>query len=28
LRALQERNPQVDWSQVEDVIMGCANQAG
>jgi hypothetical protein len=23
-----ERNPQVDWSSVDDVIMGCANQAG
>jgi acetyl-CoA acyltransferase len=28
LRALVERNPQVDWAQVEDVIFGCANQAG
>ncbi|WP_295533286.1 3-oxoadipyl-CoA thiolase [uncultured Thioclava sp.] len=28
LRALQERNPGVDWTQVDDVIMGCANQAG
>jgi 3-oxoadipyl-CoA thiolase len=28
LRALQERNPTVDWSQVDDVIFGCANQAG
>lgn len=28
LRALQERNPGVDWSQVEDVWYGCANQAG
>ncbi|AKH22190.1 3-oxoadipyl-CoA thiolase [Sedimenticola thiotaurini] len=28
LRALMERNPAVDWNQVEDVIFGCANQAG
>ena len=28
LRALQERNPGVDWEAVEDVIYGCANQAG
>jgi 3-oxoadipyl-CoA thiolase len=28
LRALMERNPQVDWSSVDDVIYGCANQAG
>jgi 3-oxoadipyl-CoA thiolase len=28
LRALVERNPQLDWSQVDDVILGCANQAG
>ena len=28
LKALLERSPQVDWSQVDDVIMGCANQAG
>src|SRR6056297_3467603 len=28
LRALQQRNPGVDWSQVEDVWFGCANQAG
>jgi acetyl-CoA acyltransferase len=28
LRALQERNPGVDWSRVDDVILGCANQAG
>ena len=28
LRALMERNPQVDWSGVDDVIFGCANQAG
>src|SRR5437667_12501851 len=23
-----ERNPRVDWAQVDDVIFGCANQAG
>jgi 3-oxoadipyl-CoA thiolase len=28
LRALVERNPQLDFSAVADVIMGCANQAG
>ena len=28
LRALMARNPQVDWAQVEDIILGCANQAG
>ena len=28
LAALQTRNPGVDWEAVEDVIYGCANQAG
>ena len=28
LRALQERNPTIDWSAVDEVIFGCANQAG
>jgi acetyl-CoA acyltransferase len=28
LRALVERNRQVDWEAVEEVIYGCANQAG
>jgi acetyl-CoA acyltransferase len=28
IAALIKRNPQVDWSSVDDVIMGCANQAG
>ena len=28
LMSLMERNPKVDWEQVEDVILGCANQAG
>ncbi|MBC7502768.1 MAG: 3-oxoadipyl-CoA thiolase [Herminiimonas sp.] len=28
LRALMARNPSVDWAAVQDVIYGCANQAG
>jgi len=28
IRALVERNPGVDWAAVDDVILGCANQAG
>jgi acetyl-CoA acyltransferase len=28
IRALIDRNPNVDWSTVDDVIYGCANQAG
>ena len=28
LRALMERNAGVDWAAVDDVIFGCANQAG
>jgi len=28
IRALMERNRHVDWSAVDDVIFGCANQAG
>jgi len=28
LKALMERNATVDWTAVEDVIYGCANQAG
>ncbi|MFM0228522.1 3-oxoadipyl-CoA thiolase [Paraburkholderia dipogonis] len=28
IRALIERNPGVDWRAVDDVIYGCANQAG
>jgi len=28
LIALQKRNPHVDWTAVDDVILGCANQAG
>ena len=28
LRALMQRNPSVDWEQLDEVILGCANQAG
>jgi 3-oxoadipyl-CoA thiolase len=28
IRALMERNPRADWSRLDDVILGCANQAG
>ncbi|BBC73285.1 beta-ketoadipyl CoA thiolase [Altererythrobacter sp. B11] len=28
IRALKERNPQIDWNAVDDVVLGCANQAG
>ena len=28
IKALMERNPYVDWGQISDVYMGCANQAG
>jgi acetyl-CoA acyltransferase len=28
IRALVERNPKVDWAALDDVILGCANQAG
>src|SRR5271166_516943 len=28
IKALMERNPRVDWSAVDDVVYGCANQAG
>ena len=28
LRALQQRNPGVDWTRLDDVYFGCANQAG
>ena len=27
IKALMERNPQIDWAAVDDVILGCANQA-
>ncbi|HET7575957.1 MAG TPA: 3-oxoadipyl-CoA thiolase [Sphingomicrobium sp.] len=28
IKALMERNSGVDWSELDDVILGCANQAG
>ena len=28
IKALMERNPGVDWAKLDDVIYGCANQAG
>ncbi|EPF69422.1 3-oxoadipyl-CoA thiolase [Acinetobacter gyllenbergii] len=28
IQALMQRNPSVDWQHVDDVIYGCANQAG
>jgi 3-oxoadipyl-CoA thiolase len=28
LKALMDRNPGVDWAAVDDVVFGCANQAG
>jgi 3-oxoadipyl-CoA thiolase len=28
IKALMERNPSVDWTTVDDVVFGCANQAG
>jgi len=28
IRELMNRNPNLDWGQVDDVIYGCANQAG
>jgi acetyl-CoA acyltransferase len=28
IQALMARNPHVDWSQITDVLYGCANQAG
>ncbi len=28
LRALMQRNPNVDWGEVTDLLYGCANQAG
>ena len=28
LRAMVARHPQFDWSQLDDVILGCTNQAG
>ena len=28
LRALIQRNPSADWQQLDEVVLGCANQAG
>ena len=28
IRALIDRNPRVDWAELDDIILGCANQAG
>lgn len=28
LRALKERNAKIDWEALDDIILGCANQAG
>jgi 3-oxoadipyl-CoA thiolase len=28
LRVLKERNPSIDWDAIDDVVLGCANQAG
>jgi 3-oxoadipyl-CoA thiolase len=28
IKALMKRNPNVDWSAVDEVVFGCANQAG
>jgi 3-oxoadipyl-CoA thiolase len=28
LKALIDRNPGVDWAELDDIILGCANQAG
>ena len=28
IRALTARQPAVDWAAVDDVVLGCANQAG
>src|SRR5258706_5421165 len=28
LRALMQRNAKADWEQLDEVILGCANQAG
>ena len=28
IRVLKDRHPSVDWDAVDDVIYGCANQAG
>lgn len=28
IRALMDRNPQIDWGSIDDVYYGCANQSG
>lgn len=28
LKAIMDRNPDMDWTTVDDIFMGCANQAG
>ena len=28
IKALMDRNPNMDWSKVDDLYYGCANQAG
>lgn len=28
IKALMDRNPNVNWAELDDVILGCANQAG
>ena len=28
LRVIKERNPEINWLETDDVILGCANQAG
>ena len=28
IKALMERNPSINWEKVDDIIYGCANQAG
>ena len=28
IKALMQRNPDVDWSALDEVVLGCANQAG
>ncbi len=28
LKALMDRNPDMDWTAIDDIFMGCANQAG
>ena len=28
IKALMERHPEMDWTKMDEVIFGCANQAG